>query len=66
MISIAVAKKYLKMHAACCKVAHVSGAVDYLHDLDQQEEELDILENDGSSSEVLLNALRQAFYAQGA
>lgn len=45
----------------------MSGAVDYLHDLDQQEEELDILENDESSSEVLFNALRQAFYAwQGA
>ncbi len=43
----------------------MSGAVEYLHDLDRQEE-LGILANDGSSSEVLLNALRQAFYAQGA
>lgn len=54
------------MHATCCKVAHLSGAAEYLDKLAQDKEELGVLENDGSSSEVLAHAVWEAFRSQGA
>jgi hypothetical protein len=47
----------LALHAACAKVAHLSGAGEYIDKLDRDAEELDVLACDGGSSDVLIHAL---------
>ncbi|KAK0436852.1 uncharacterized protein EV420DRAFT_1589940, partial [Desarmillaria tabescens] len=47
----------LSLHAACAKVAHLSGAAEYIDKLDRDVEDLSVLAYNGSSGEVLRNAL---------
>jgi hypothetical protein len=51
--------QYLRMHAACCRVAHMSGAGGYVADiLDELEEgETRVLSEGGSSAKLLDFAL---------
>ncbi|KAF7420780.1 hypothetical protein PC9H_011298 [Pleurotus ostreatus] len=43
----------LALHAACAKVANLSGAAEFLDKVDRDLEELDVLKANGDSSEVL-------------
>jgi len=56
-------RKYLTLHAACAKVANLSGAADYLDDLDRDQEEGSVLAFDGSSAAVFEHAIRDAFWS---
>lgn len=51
--------RYLKMHAACCRVAHMSGAAGYLNDImdDLDEGRTKVLSEDGSGGRILDFAL---------
>ena len=51
--------RYLELHAACCKVAHMSGAGQYLHNIFYNMEDLRVLEEGGQSAEVLVYAMRR-------
>jgi len=44
---------YLKIHAAFAKVAHLSGAADFIDRVYEDLEEMDVLASDGSSSTTL-------------
>ncbi|KAG8833547.1 hypothetical protein FRC17_010518 [Serendipita sp. 399] len=44
---------YLRLHAACAKIAYMSGIADIIHDLETKMEEMDVLAADGSSVDVL-------------
>ena len=48
---------YLKLHAVCCHVAHLSGADSYLDELREEMQEVRTLAEDGSSTELLASAL---------
>ncbi|KAF9230563.1 hypothetical protein BU15DRAFT_91086 [Melanogaster broomeanus] len=48
---------YLRIHAACAKVAKLSGAGDYIDKLSRDLEEIRVLSKDGSSAELLEHAL---------
>ena len=50
--------KYLAIHAACCRVAHMSGAAEYLDKLICDMEELHVLAEDGTSADILAYALQ--------
>ncbi len=47
----------LGLHAVCCKVAHMSGAAEYLDKYDYDMDHLDVLNPDGTSSGVLHHAI---------
>ncbi|RDB20369.1 hypothetical protein Hypma_012576 [Hypsizygus marmoreus] len=47
----------LALHAACAKVAHLSGAAEYLDDFDRHLETSKVLAFDGGSAEVLRYAI---------
>ncbi|TFK53841.1 hypothetical protein OE88DRAFT_1656216 [Heliocybe sulcata] len=47
----------LALHAVCAKVAHLSGAAEYLDELDRDLEMSNVLASDGGSSEVLYHAI---------
>ncbi|EPQ57615.1 hypothetical protein GLOTRDRAFT_120712 [Gloeophyllum trabeum ATCC 11539] len=47
----------LALHAACAKVANLSGAADYLDKLDRELETTDVLACDGGAAEVLNHAI---------
>ena len=49
--------RYLEIHAACCRVAHMSGAAEYFDRMTRGLEEIRVLAEDGGSSEVLSHAL---------
>ncbi|KAH9829044.1 uncharacterized protein C8Q71DRAFT_718745 [Rhodofomes roseus] len=49
----------LSIHAACCRIAHMSGAAKYLDVIFRDMEELDVLAEDGASAEVLTYALHR-------
>ena len=49
--------RYLEIHGACCKVACMSGATDYLDKMRDDVEEIGVLAEDGGSAEVLLHAM---------
>jgi hypothetical protein len=53
----------LALHAACAKVAHLSGAGEQIDKFDRDLDDLRVLAPDGSSSSVLAHALsnRMAF-----
>jgi len=53
-------KEYLSLHAACAKVANMSGAAEYLEDLDGEREEGKTLAADGSSMPLFENVLWDA------
>ncbi|KAF9483354.1 hypothetical protein BDN70DRAFT_791535, partial [Pholiota conissans] len=45
--------RYLRLHAAVCRVAHLSGAARYLDLEDRKIEKLGVLACDGSSADLL-------------
>ena len=49
--------KLLALHAACAKVAHFSGASEYINKFDCDGDDMDVLGTDGSSSAILTHAL---------
>jgi len=49
-------KDYLALHAACAKVANLSGVADYLNKLDREYNESAILAPDGSSVDLVAHA----------
>ncbi|KAI0661851.1 hypothetical protein C8Q70DRAFT_1052152 [Cubamyces menziesii] len=51
--------RYLEVHAACCRIAHMSGAADYLDLIYRHMEELKVLANNGASADVLSFALHR-------
>ncbi|KAF9513329.1 hypothetical protein BS47DRAFT_1485733 [Hydnum rufescens UP504] len=50
--------RYLEMHAAAAKVAHLSGAAEYIERTLRDLEEVKVLSADGSSAELLKSALQ--------
>ena len=50
-------RRYLEIHAACCKVAHMSGAADYLDKVVRDMEMIGVLAEDGGSADVLAQAI---------
>jgi len=50
-------QQLLALHSACAKVAHLSGAGEYIDKVDRDTDDLDVLATDGSSSAVLTHAL---------
>ena len=50
-------KDYLKLHASCARIAHLSGAADIIEKWDRERDESDVLASDGSQSNLLENAL---------
>ncbi|CAA7269654.1 unnamed protein product [Cyclocybe aegerita] len=50
-------REYLAIHAACAKVAHLSGAAEYIDHLYRDMEEMKTLSNDGSSADTLEQAI---------
>ncbi|KAI9058870.1 hypothetical protein FKP32DRAFT_1597177 [Trametes sanguinea] len=51
--------RYLKLHAACCRLAHLSGAAEYVDLLFREMEESGVLAEDGASADVLAYALHR-------
>lgn len=51
---------YLRIHAACAKVAHLSGAAEYLETILHEWEERPVLASDGGSADVLSFLLARA------
>ncbi|RPD55394.1 hypothetical protein L227DRAFT_510242, partial [Lentinus tigrinus ALCF2SS1-6] len=51
--------KYLRIHAACCRIAHLSGAVEYLDKVYRDREDLGVLAEDGASAPVLSHLLQR-------
>ena len=51
---------YLRLHAACARVAHKSGAATYIEELARDIARLTVLAEDGSSAGVLAAALARA------
>ena len=49
--------KLIALHAVCAKVAHLSGAGEYIDKLDQDADDLDVLAGDGGSSDILTYAI---------
>jgi hypothetical protein len=49
---------YLRIHAACCRVAHLSGAAEYMDKILEDLEDMRVLSNDGSSARLLSFALQ--------
>jgi hypothetical protein len=47
----------LALHATCAKVAHLSGAGEYIDQFDLDTDDLEVLATDGSSSAILTHAL---------
>jgi len=45
------------LHATCCKVAHFSGAAEYVERTYRDAEEVGVLASDGTSGDVLNFAL---------
>ena len=52
-------RKYIGLHAAACKVAHMSGAADHFQKIDRALEEDGVLAEDGHQMYVLEDRLRQ-------
>ena len=48
---------YLKLHAACCRVANLSGAGENIEKILRDMEDIQVLSQDGASAEVLQYAL---------
>ena len=48
---------FLALHAACAKVAHLSGAGEYIYGVDRDIDTTPVLSKDGSSSRVLIEAM---------
>jgi hypothetical protein len=50
--------RYIALHAACAKVAHRSGAAEYIDMVMSDMEKIVVLAEDGSSARVLARALQ--------
>lgn len=48
---------YLALHALCCEVAWMSGAAEHIMDIERRMDGTDVLANDGSTADLLANAL---------
>ena len=57
-------KEYLSLHAACCRVAMMSGAGVYLDKVIWEQESIGVLSSDGSSADVFVNAVLKAYHTQ--
>jgi len=54
--------RYLKLHAAICRVAHLSGAAGYLEECDREyEERPHVMAYDGSSARMLESRLQMVY-----
>lgn len=51
---------YLKLHAACCRIAHLSGAAEYVEKFYRDMEDTQVLAHDGSAAKLLEEALLHA------
>ena len=49
--------EYFKLHAAVCRVAHLSGAAGYLDQEDRDVDRIRVLARDGSSANLLASRL---------
>ena len=49
---------YLRIHAACCRVAHLSGAAEHMDKVLEDLGDMRVLSKDGSSAHVLSFALQ--------
>jgi len=49
---------YLKIHASCCRIAHLSGAGEYMDKTLEDLEEMRVLSKDGTSAHLLAFALQ--------
>ena len=49
-------RTYLEIHAACAKVAHLSGAREYIEKLYEEMENRETLDSDGGSGDMLEHA----------
>ena len=49
---------YLRIHAACCRVAHLSGAGKYIDKVSEDLKDVRVLSKDGSSAHLLSFALQ--------
>ena len=49
---------YLRIHAACCRIAHLSGAGEYMDKILDDLEDIRVLSKDGSSADILSFALQ--------
>ena len=43
----------LALHATCCKVAHLSGATEYIDETFRDADQLGVLSTDGTSGDIL-------------
>jgi len=50
-------RELLSLHATCCKVAHLSGAAEYIDNIYRDAEDMGVLAGDGTSSDMLNFAL---------
>jgi len=50
-------RELLALHATCCKVAHFSGAAEYIERTYRDAEEMGVLASDGTSGDMLNYAL---------
>lgn len=48
---------YLSIHAACAKIAYLSGATEYIEMMHRETADLQVLSDDGSSADLLTHAL---------
>ena len=53
-------REYLELHATCAKVAHLSGAAEYIDKIHRDMEEITVLSSDGASADILEHALLTA------
>jgi hypothetical protein len=49
--------RYLRLHAACAKIAYISGVGDLMDQWDYEIDNMDVLASDGSSMPLLLSRL---------
>ena len=47
------ARELLALHATCCKVAHLSGAAEYIDEIYRDADKLGVLPADGTSGDML-------------
>lgn len=52
--------RYLRLHAAVCRVAHMSGATEYLDSFDREVEVTKVLADDGTSADLLASRIHRA------
>jgi hypothetical protein len=50
-------RDYLDLHAACCRVANLSAASEYIDTIFREMEDIQVLSQDGTSAEALKYAL---------